>query len=77
MKVFIPPSWTSGEAEHCIEGEKLPISDRLDKQRKRIVRGEEKGEERPEEMSGYKISLPEEYPNQALAPKSPFSHEFL
>lgn len=77
MKVFIPPSRTSGEAEHCVEGEKLPISDRLDKQRKGTVREEEKVEERPEEMSGYKISLPEEYPNQALAPISKFSNEFI
>ena len=77
MEVFILPSWTSGEAEHCIEGEKLPISDSLDKQRKGTVREEEKGEERLKEMLGYKISLPEEYPNQALAPISKFSNEFL
>ena len=76
IKVFIPSSWTSRETEHCSEGEKLLILEGLEKQRKKI-REEGKREERPEERSGYKISLPEEYLNQVLAPNSLFSNEFL
>lgn len=68
IKVTIPLSWTSGEVEHCIEREKLLISESLEKQRKGTDHG---GRERRRKTRG------EGYPNHALAPNSPFSNEFL